>query len=202
MGDWDDERGGGGFRNSVIGRVDWACWLAVVGLLFVTVISIVVQFPLMGVVTAIIAVLLVAFDSWVNRPSGGRARRRYDESAQYDGTGWSEVRRADSRPQQPVRQPQRQQPAPPPRQTNRPAPNFRGQQGRPNQGVPPRQQGQPGRPAPNQQPMRQGQPPRPNQGQPQPPTRVNQGQPPQRAPYRPPTPPPARGREPDYRART
>jgi hypothetical protein len=165
----------------------------VVGLLFVTVISVVVQFVIMGVITAIIAVLLVVFDSWVNRPGGGRARNRYEESAQYDGTGWSDVRRVESRPQQPIRD----QRVPPP--NARPAPNFRG--GQPNQGQPPRpNQGQQGgRPFPGQQPALrpgQGQPPRPNQGQ-----QPNQGQPPQRAPYRPQQPPPTR-REPDYRART
>lgn len=194
MGDWDDERG---WRTSVLGRVDWACWLAVVGLLFVTVMSVVVQFVAAGIVTAILAILLVAFDSWVNRPDGRRARARYEESGQYTGAGWSDVRRAESRPQQPVRA----QRVPPAQQ--RPAPNFGGQQGRPNQGQAPRpQQGQPGRPFQGQQPRPgQGQPQRPNQGGQQP-TRVNQGQqPPQRAPYRPAQPPPTR-REPDYRART
>lgn len=189
MGEWEDERG---WRTSVLGRVDWACWLAVVGLLFVTVISVFVQFAIMGVVTAIIAVLLVVFDSWVNRPTGRRSTSRYDESDQYDGTGWSEVRRVESRPQQPIRGQQHmgQQ-----RPNARPAQNVQG--GRPSQGQPQRQQ-QGRQFAPGQQQMRpnQGQPQRPNQGG-QPNRDGGQGQP----PYRPAQPPPTR-REPDYRART
>lgn len=212
MGDWDDERGR---RRSALGRVDWSCWLAAAGLLFVTVISVVVQFPAMGVITAILAVLLVVFDSWVNRPKGPRAARR---DARGD-TGWSDVRRTGSRQQQAIRQqppnrrpqpdyrarqPQpRQQPQQP--QQRQPRPGF----GQPQRGVTnqPGRQGQPPRPA-------VAQPPRPNRGQQggQPnrgvpngqPTRANQGQQ-QRPPYRPapPAPPePARGREPDYRART
>ena len=194
MGDWDDERG---WRTSVLGRVDWACWLAVVGLLFVTVMSVVVQFVIAGVITAILAVLLVVFDSWVNRPGGRRASARYDDSGQYTGAGWSDVRRAESRPQPAVRG-QRV----PPAAQRQPRPDFRGgQQGRPNQGQQPRQ-AQPGRQFQGQQQPRpsQGQAPRPNQGGQ--PTRANQGQqPPQRAPFRPAQPPPTR-REPDYRART
>lgn len=193
MGDWDDERG---WRTSVLGRVDWACWLAVVGLLFVTVMSVVVQFVAMGIVTAIVAILLVVFDSWVNRPTGRRAMSRYEESQQYGGTGWSEVRRVESRPQQPVRMPPGQQQ----RQGNARQPqNF---QGRPNQGQQQRpQQGQPGRQFPGQQPQmrpNQGGQPRPNQGGQQP-TRVNQGQQ-QQPPFRPGGNPSRR--EPDYRART
>lgn len=198
MDDWDGGRGRESTRRtSVLGRVDWACWLAVAGLLFVTVISFFVQFPILGVFTAIIAVLLVVFDSWVNRPKGRRAQAR--ERA----TGWSEVRRVDSRPQQPQR---RRPPPAPPRQAARPAPEFRQQQPQPRQG----QQGRPPAPRPNvAQPTRtaQGQPPRPAGqplrpplGQPQP-TRGNQGQP-QRPPFRPAPPQPARGREPDHRART
>src|ERR1700743_1076587 len=96
MGEWDDERGR---RTNVISRVDWSCWLAVVGLLFVTVISFVVQFPALGIVAIVIAVLLVVFDSFVTRPGGIRGMRRVaarDED-------WSEVRepmspRGDARP--------------------------------------------------------------------------------------------------------
>src|ERR1700753_526459 len=88
-----DDYGERGRRSSVLGRVDWACWLAVAGLLFVTVISFVVQFAVMGIIAVIIAILLVVFDSWVNRPKGRRAQSR-DRA-----TGWSEVRRVDSRPQ-------------------------------------------------------------------------------------------------------
>lgn len=192
MGDWDDERG---WRTSVLGRVDWACWLAVVGLLFVTVMSVVVQFVIAGVITAILAVLLVVFDSWVNRPGGRRARARYDESGQYTGAGWSDVRRAESRPQPALRG----QRVPAAAQRQQPRPDLRGgQQGRPNQGQQPRPQAQPGRQFPGQQAPRpgQGQPPRPNQGGQ--PTRANQGQQP---PFRPAQPPPTR-HEPDYRART
>ncbi|HEX5402973.1 MAG TPA: hypothetical protein VFX16_11805 [Pseudonocardiaceae bacterium] len=203
MGEWD----GRGRHTSVLGRVDWSCWLAVVGLLFVTVISFVVKFPVLGIITVIIAILLVVFDSWVNRPDGGRSRRNEARN-----TGWSEVRPSTSAVSQaPVRQ---RQPAPrqPARQPNRPAPNnfqapggrgARGQPPRGPQGQPPRpnvgQPGQPGRPASGQPPRPpQGQPPRPNQAQPQPPTRVNPQQ-----PFRPgPQQQPARGREPDFRTRT
>lgn len=205
MGEWD----GRGRHTSVLGRVDWSCWLAAVGLLFVTVISFVVTFPTLGIITVIIAILLVAFDSWVNRPDGGRSRRNEARN-----TGWSEVRPSTSAVSQaPVRQrPAPQQPA---RQPNRPAPNNfqapgRGAQGQPQrgpQGQPPRpnvgqpgQQGQPGRPGPGQPPRPpQGRPPRPNQAQPQQPTRVNPQQP---QPFRPAPQQPARGREPDFRART
>jgi hypothetical protein len=192
-----DDYGERGRRTSVLGRVDWSCWLAVAGLLFVTVISFVVQFPAMGILAVIIAILLVVFDSWVNRPKGRRAQAR--ERA----TGWSEVRRVDSRPQPDQRR------RPPARQPQRPAPDFRRQQPRtPQQGRPqaPRPNaGQPTR-ATQGQPPRQnganpGQPQRPPMGQPAQPTRVNQGQP-QRPPFRPAPPQPARGREPDYRART
>lgn len=211
MGEWDDERGG--VRSSALGRVDWSCWLAAAGLLFVTVISIVVQFAIFGVVTAVLAVALIVFDSWVNRPGGwrGRARDRRD-------TGWSDVRRSDvrqsraSRPQPAVRQQ-------PPNRQARPAQNVRQQGGRPMQqpgqnqrfgqpnrgNQPPRpnvgQQGRPGQqpPRPNVQQPRPNQGGRPNPGQQMPPP--NRGnQPPQ---YRqaPNPPQPARGREPDYRAR-
>ncbi|HEY1570201.1 MAG TPA: hypothetical protein VGG05_02575 [Pseudonocardiaceae bacterium] len=207
MGDWDDERGR---RTSALGRVDWSCWLAAAGLLFVTVISVVVQFPAMGVISAIIAVLLVVFDSWVNRPKGPRAARR---DARGD-TGWSDVRRTGSRPRQAIRQ------QPPP--NRRPQPDYRARQPQPRQPQPPARQPRPGSGQPqrgaNNQPGRQGQParpavaqpPRPNRGQqggqpnrgvPNGQPRVNQGQPP-RPPYRPAPQEPARGREPDYRART
>ncbi|HEX5117562.1 MAG TPA: hypothetical protein VFW65_20405 [Pseudonocardiaceae bacterium] len=200
MGDWDDERGR---HRSALGRVDWSCWLAAAGLLFVTVISVVVQFAVMGVITAILAVLLVVFDSWVNRPKGPRAARR---DARGD-TGWSDVRRTGSRQQQAIRQ------QPPNR---RPQPDYRARQQQPRQQPQQRQPrpgfGQPQRGVTNQ-PGRQAQPPRPNRGQQQggqpnrgvpngQPTRTNQGQPQQRPPYRPAPPEPARGREPDYRART
>src|ERR1700759_86568 len=102
MGEWD----GRGRRTSVLGRVDWSCWLAVAGLLFVTVISFLVKFALLGVIAVIIAILLVVFDSWVNRPHGGRARR-----SEARDTGWSEVRPGPSAVSQP--QP-RQRQAPPP----------------------------------------------------------------------------------------
>lgn len=204
MGDWGDARGR---RRSALGRVDWSCWLAAAGLLFVTVISVVVRFPALGVVTAIFAVLLVVFDSWVNRPQGARAARRDFRR----DTGWSDVRPTGSRPQRAIRQPppNRQPPpayrAPQPRQQGQPRFGGNGQQNRfaPGRGQPGRQgsgqparQGQPPRPA-------TGQPPRPYRGQPQggqsnrgvpagQPTRVNQGQPPQRQA------PPAPG----HRART
>jgi hypothetical protein len=208
MGDWDGERGE---RRSVLGRVDWSCWLAVVGLLFVTVVSFVVKFALMGIIAVIVAILLVAFDSWVNRPHGGRATRAAAQQPYEDDDDWSEVR--PSTAARPVAQPQRQAPPPQTRQAGRQAPNFQGArpgpapQARPN-AVPPRpavgpagapgRPGQPGHPGP-------GQPARPNQpppgAQPGQPTRVNQAQPP-RAPYPPAPPQPARGADPDFRART
>jgi hypothetical protein len=203
MGDWDDERGR---RTSVLGRVDWSCWLAVVGLLFVTVVSFVVQFAAMGIVAIVIAILLVAFDSFVNRPGGIRGRRR--AAAAVPQEDWSEVRespRGDARPPSARQHPQ----APRTGQPGRPAQNY----GRPQQQAQPRR-AQP--PRPNSQPVRQPQAPRPNQAQPQraqpnraapgqaqpgrpmqpPPTRANQPQ-----PFRPQAPPPSQGREPDYRAR-
>jgi FtsZ-interacting cell division protein ZipA len=205
MADWD-----GGRRKSVLGRVDWSCWLAAVGLLFVTVVSVVVQFPLMGIITAIIAVLLIAFDSWVNRPGGIRGNRDRAD------TGWSDVRdsridsRVDSRVDSRQRPPMRQQPQRQPRQQ---APNYAARQ-QPRQAQPTRA-ATPRPPA--AQPTRQAQAPRPAQSprppagqpvrQPQPgqPTRVNQAQPQRQQPYRPQAaqqPQPARGGEPDYRART
>jgi hypothetical protein len=185
MGDWDDERG---WRTSVLGRVDWSCWLAVVGLLFVTVISFVVQFSAMGIVAIVVAVLLVAFDSFVNRPGGIRGRRRMARDEE-----WSEVREAPSRGDARPPSMRQRNPAPPPsaRQPVRQSPDY----GR--RAQPPRSNGQPMR---QQQPQRphHAQPGRPNQV---PPTRANQ--PPQRQPYRPAQPqPPSQGREPDYRART
>jgi hypothetical protein len=179
-----ERRSPGGYRTSVLGRVDWSCWLAAVGLLFLTVVSVLVQFAILGVITAILAVGLVAFDSWINRPKGFRAQRA-DTGRQAGGArsgGWrgnSVVNRARPSAQNfrrptTVGQPQRRQPPPPPRQPN---------------GQPPRQPiGQPQRQQPGQQPRR----PPPPMGQPpvgQPP----QGQPP-RPPFRPSPPDPGRAR--------
>jgi hypothetical protein len=212
MGDWDDERGR---RTSALGRVDWSCWLAAVGLLFVTVISVVVKFPAIGIVTAVLAVLLVVFDSWVNRPKAPRAARRTAGRDPRWETGWSDVRRTGaSRPQPAVRQQPAQRSA-----QRRPQPDYRTRQAQQHRQPPQRTTGQPYS-AGRAQPQRAGgnQAPRPNVGQPPRPnrtqqggqpgrgvpngqsTRANQGQPPRPA-YRP-TQEPARGREPDYRART
>jgi len=211
-----DRRQPGGFRNSVIGRVDWSCWLAAVGLLFLTVVSVIISFAILGVITAILAVGLVVFDSWVNRPKGPRAARRGAETGGWrSGTG----RRSDTGfrgtppPQRSPRGPMtgagrtgsgfadrargkfRNQPIQP--QANQP----RGNQPRPNQMPQPprRQQPQPQRGMPPRQPQQNPQfrPQQPGQanGQPQ---RGPQGQPP-RPPFRPAPPEPGRGQ--DYQAR-
>lgn len=192
MADWDDERGR---RTSVLGRVDWACWLAVLGLAFLTVIGFLVRFAALSIVMIVFAVLLVAFDSWVNRPGGIRGRR----AAGQGGSGSIDAvpmppRREPERPRQRDRQPPRQ----PARQPNRPAPNYQAnRQGQPAQ----QRRTQP--PRSNGQPVRQGQPPRPT-GQP---GRPRQGQQPTRAanpaqqPYRQGAPQPTPGRDPGYRTR-
>jgi len=177
-------RAPGGYRTSILGRVDWACWLAALGFLILTVVAFAVQFAPLGIIAAILAVGLVAFDSWVNRPKGPRAARR---SAGRADTGWRSGVRGQQTP-------------PPPRA---PAQNFRGGGFRPNpQQPPPRRQppqGQPQRRQMGQQPPRQ-QPPR-QQGQlpGQPQRGVQQGQPP-RPPFRP-APPGSSGGDQDFRAR-
>jgi hypothetical protein len=180
MADWDDERGR---RTSVLGRVDWACWLAVLGLAFLTVIGFLVRFAALSIVMIVFAVLLVAFDSWVNRPGGIRGRRaaRQGESGSIDAVPMP-PRREPERSRQRDRQPPRQ----PARQPNRPAPNYQAnRQGQPTQqrrGQPPRSNGQPGRP---------------RQGQQQPTRAANPAQ----QPYRQGAPQPTPGRDPGYRAR-
>jgi hypothetical protein len=193
-----ERRSPGGYRTSVLGRVDWACWLAAVGFLFLTVVSVLVQFAILGVITAILAVGIVAFDSWVNRPKGLRAARATSrqDTGGGRGTGWQANSDVNSRAHQPFRtsprptttgQPQRHQP--PPRPLN-------GQPPRPPVGQPQRQQP---RQQPPRQPPPQGQPPmgQPPQGQPpqgQPPMgQPPQGQP-QRPPFRPSPPDPGRAR--------
>jgi hypothetical protein len=197
-----DQRGArrspGGYRTSVLGRVDWSCWLAAAGLLFLTVVSVLVQFAILGVITAILAVGIVAFDSWINRPKGFRAARLAAQgrpTGAGGNTGWranSAVNNRARRPAQNFRrpttvgqpQPQRQPPRPlngqPPRQPPRQPPGQQRQQ-------PPRQPPPPlGQPPVGQPPLGQpqGQPP---QGQPP------QGQPP-RPPFRPSPPDPGRAR--------
>src|SRR6266568_4958532 len=84
-----DRRRPGEYRTSALGRVDWACWLAAVGFLFLTVVAVFIQFAILGVITAILAVALVAFDSWVNRPKTPRStNRRADTGWRTGGTGW------------------------------------------------------------------------------------------------------------------
>jgi hypothetical protein len=172
-----ERRSPGGYRTSVLGRVDWACWLAAVGLLFLTVVSVLVQFAILGVITAILAVGIVAFDSWINRPKGFRAARRADQDRSTGagrGAGWranNAINRARPSAQNfrrptTVGEPRRQ--PPPPRQSN---------------GQPPRQ---PQRQQPGQQ---RQQPPR----QPPPMGQPPQGQPP-RPPFRPSPPDPGRAR--------
>jgi hypothetical protein len=172
--------------------------LAAVGFLFLTVVSVVVQFAVLGVITAILAVGIVAFDSWVNRPKGLSNRRANTDTGAGRNTGWRGNSVVENRPRPPAQNfraaprptsaAQRRQPPPTQRQPN---------------GQPPRQpNGQPQRQQPGQQrqqPLRQPPPPlgQPPQGQPpqgQPP----QGQPPQgqppRPPFRPTPPDPGRTR--------
>jgi hypothetical protein len=178
-----ERRSPGGYRTSVLGRVDWSCWLAAVGFLFLTVVSVLVQFAILGVITAILAVGIVAFDSWINRPKGFRAAQRADQGRQTGAgrsTGWrannaiNRVRPSAQNFRRPttVGEPRRQ-PPPPPRQSN-------GQPPRQPQRQPPGQQRQ----QPPRQPPPLGQPP---VGQPP------QGQPP-RPPFRPSPPDPGRAR--------
>ncbi|HEX4703863.1 MAG TPA: hypothetical protein VH352_17170 [Pseudonocardiaceae bacterium] len=178
-----DRRGPGGYRTSVLGRVDWSCWLAAAGFLFLTVVAVAIQFAVLGVFTALLAVGLVAFDSWVNRPDGNRrpaGRRPMGQRFNRD-TG-----RRDDYADSGVEQWSRPAPPPPMRAPGRPA------QGRPAQGRPV-PQGRPvqGRPAQGR-PVPQGQ----NYGggfRPNPPPPPQQ---PGRQPYRPApqNPPPGRGR--------
>jgi hypothetical protein len=147
------------------------------------VVSVLVQFAILGVITAILAVGIVAFDSWINRPKGFRAARQADQDRSTGasrGAGWrgnNAINRARPSAQNfrrptTVGEPRRQ---PPPRQSN---------------GQPPRQpqRQQPGqqRQQPPRQPPPMGQPPL---GSGQPP----QGQPP-RPPFRPSPPDPGRAR--------
>jgi hypothetical protein len=181
-----ERRSPGGYRTSVLGRVDWSCWLAAVGFLFLTVVSVLVQFAILGVITAILAVGIVAFDSWVNRPKG-LATRRADARSDTGGgrgTGWQDNSAIDNRARPSFRtsprptttgQPQRHQP--PPRPLN-------GQPPRPPIGQPQRQQPGQQHQQPPRQPPPMGQPP---MGQPP------QGQP-QRPPFRPSPPDPGRAR--------
>jgi hypothetical protein len=198
-----ERRSPGGYRTSVLGRVDWSCWLAAVGFLFLTVVSVLVQFAILGVITAILAVGIVAFDSWINRPKGFSTRGA-DTGWDTDGgrgTGWQDNSAVGSRarPGQNFRrptttgQPQRHQP--PPRPLNGQPP--RQPVGQPQrQQQPGQQRQQPPRQQPPRQPPPQGQPPvgqppvgQPPQGQPQ------QGQPQQgRPPFRPSPPDPGRAR--------
>jgi hypothetical protein len=111
------------YPTSVLGRVDWACWLAVAGLLFLTVVAVLIQFAILGVFTALLAVGLVAFDSWVNRPDRGPRPARRDDP----DTGWRDDSAIDARsmpsmppvraPQQSPRPPQAQRPPQPQRPT-------------------------------------------------------------------------------------
>jgi hypothetical protein len=158
----------------------------VVGLLFLTVVSVLVQFAILGVITAILAVGIVVFDSWINRPKGFRAARRAGQERPTGAgrnTGWR-ANSAISRvrpPAQNFRRPTtvgepRRQPPPPTRQVNGQPPR------QPQRQQPPGQQRQ----QPPRQPPPLGQPP---QGPGQPP----QGQPP-RPPFRPSPPDPGRAR--------
>lgn len=192
-----ERRSPGGYRTSVLGRVDWSCWLAAVGFLFLTVVSVLVQFAILGVITAILAVGIVAFDSWINRPKGFSTRPADPgwDTGGGRGTGWQDNSAVDSRvrPGQNSRrptttgQPQRHQP--PPRPLNGQPP--RQPVGQPQRQQPGQQRQQPPRQQPLRQPPPQGQPPvgQPPQGQPP------QGQPQQgRPPFRPSPPDPGRAR--------
>lgn len=183
-------RAPGGYRTSILGRVDWACWLAALGFLILTVVAFAVQFAPLGIIAVILAIGLVTFDSWVNRPKGPRAARRQAD------TGWRTSGGRDTGWRSGVRG---QQTPPPPRAPGRPAQDFRGGGFRPNPGQPPPrrqppqaqpQRGQLGQP-PRQQPPRQ---PGPLPGQPP------QAQPP-RPPFRPAPPGSAGGGDQDFRAR-
>jgi hypothetical protein len=150
------------YPTSVLGRVDWACWLAVAGLLFLTVVAVLIQFAILGVFTALLAIGLVAFDSWVNRPDSRRRQGRQSARRDDPDTGWRDDSGIDVRsmppvraPQQSPRPPQSQRPTPPPAQPQRPpqratpAANFRGGGFRPDQAPQsPQPQRPPFRPAP------------------------------------------------------
>jgi hypothetical protein len=209
MPDRQHPRRPGGFRDSVIGRVDWSCWLAAAGLLFLTVVSMVISFAILGVITAILAVGLVVFDSWVNRPKGPRAASRAGTGGWRTGagrdTGWRSEAGFRGTPPPPQRGPRGAAPGGAPgrfrNQPIQPQPNQpRGNQPRGNQMPQPprRQQPQPQRGMPPRQPQ-QNPPFRPQPGQANgQPQRGPQGQPP-RPPFRPAPPEPGRGQ--DYQAR-
>jgi hypothetical protein len=153
-----DRRAYGERHRSVLGRVDWACWLVVAALLGLAVLGISLQFPSIAVVTIILAILLVAFDSWVNRPKDFRARDTDEDDGYYEDDYLSqpiaERRPAPpapnrARPQTPAARPPAQSPRPP-------APMGRPQGGRP---MPPA--GDPRARSPRPPVQGQGQPPRP-----------------------------------------
>jgi hypothetical protein len=197
-----DRRAYGERHRSVLGRVDWACWLVVAALMGLTVLGIALQFAVLGIFTTILAVLLVVFDSWINRPKFPRGHHT-DQDDDYYEDDYLQQPIPDRRPAPPAptrARPAAQQSPRPPAQSPRPP----AQGGRPP--VPRGQQPQ-GRPAPGADPRARS--PRPPQGQPARPPFPPPGRatppPTQVAPPARVTPPtrvsPPPGREPDQRSR-
>jgi hypothetical protein len=193
-----DRRRPGGYRTSVLGRVDWSCWLAAAGLLFLTVIAMMIQFALLGVLTALLAVGIVVFDSWVNRPDGdGRPAGRRplgQRDRRRNSYGDSGVEQWSRPPPPPSRMRAAGRPVPGQNPAGRPAPaqNPAGRSARVQPGRPVPGQNSPGRPVPGQN---YGGGFRPNP--PAPPAPPPQ---PGRQPYRPAA-PQNPGHDQDYRAR-
>jgi hypothetical protein len=62
--------------RSALGRIDPFCWVAVASMLLLAVIVTVGGVPALGIPLGVVALLVAAFDSWVNRDAPPPADRR------------------------------------------------------------------------------------------------------------------------------
>src|SRR5439155_6895692 len=65
------DRGPQGARRPLFGRPDPFCWIPVVSLVAIAALMVTSGAALVGVGFVVVALLLLAFDSWVNRPDAG-----------------------------------------------------------------------------------------------------------------------------------
>ncbi|GDY32512.1 hypothetical protein [Gandjariella thermophila] len=92
--------------RSALGRVDPFCWVAVASMLLLAVIVTAGGVPMLGIPLGVLALLVLGFDSWVNRDEPSPARWRSPQG------GWDDdrapraaaaPRRSDPRPRGPGR---------------------------------------------------------------------------------------------------
>ncbi|GAA2796012.1 hypothetical protein [Saccharopolyspora taberi] len=81
-------RDAGAGKSAAFGRIDPFCWVAVVPMIIGGLLTLLGGVTELGIGLLVLAVLVLVFDSWSNRPRPGIDRRRPAAARRSRGADW------------------------------------------------------------------------------------------------------------------